>query len=98
MQYQTTRMLRASTQLRPTPKWSAAAAALADESSAGMNCLLRVTIPDEIAERLAAEAAGRKPRIHDTWIAATALVHGAEVWTQDADFSDFADTVTIVRV
>jgi len=43
-------------------------------------------------------AAGRKPRIHDTWIAATALVHGAEVWTQDADFSDFAGTVTIVRV
>jgi len=43
-------------------------------------------------------AAGRKPRIHDTWIAATALVHGAEVWTQDADFSDFAGAVTIVRV
>jgi hypothetical protein len=26
---------------------------------------------------------GRKPRIHDTWIAATALVNNAEVWTQD---------------
>jgi predicted nucleic acid-binding protein len=35
--------------------------------------------------RLAASelAADRKPRVHDTWIAATALVHGAEVWTQD---------------
>ena len=49
--------------------------------------------------RLAASelAAGRKPRVHDTWIAATALVHGAEVWTQDADFSGFS-TVEVVRV
>jgi predicted nucleic acid-binding protein len=49
--------------------------------------------------RLAARelAAGRKPRVHDTWIAATAVVHGAEVWTQDADFSGFA-AVDIVRV
>ena len=43
-------------------------------------------------------AAGRKPRVHDTWIAATALVNEAEVWTQDADFSDFDSTVAIVRV
>jgi predicted nucleic acid-binding protein len=41
---------------------------------------------------------GRKPRVHDTWIAATALTNGAEVWTQDADFSDFADAVPVVRV
>jgi predicted nucleic acid-binding protein len=41
---------------------------------------------------------GRKPRIHDTWIAATALVNGAELWTQDDDFSDFAQTLTVVRV
>src|ERR671930_2456340 len=34
-------------------------------------------------------AAGRKPRVHDTWIAATALVHGAQVGTQDADFTNF---------
>ncbi len=49
--------------------------------------------------RLAANelAAGRKPRVNDTWIAATALVHGAEVWTQDADFTAFA-AVDIVRV
>jgi hypothetical protein len=43
-------------------------------------------------------AAGRKPRVHDTWIAATAMVNDAEVWTQDSDFSDFEPTVTIVRV
>jgi predicted nucleic acid-binding protein len=42
-------------------------------------------------------AAGRKPRVHDTWIAATAFVHGAEVWTQDADFSSFG-AVDVVRV
>jgi predicted nucleic acid-binding protein len=43
-------------------------------------------------------SAGRRPRVHDTWIAATALVNDAEVWTQDADFSDFAQAVTVVRV
>ncbi len=43
-------------------------------------------------------ADGRKPRVHDTWIAATALVNDAEVWTQDNDFSDFAAAVTVVRV
>jgi predicted nucleic acid-binding protein len=50
--------------------------------------------------RLAANVLGegRKPRVHDTWIAATALVNDAEVWTQDADFSDFAEAVTLVRV
>ncbi|HEX3693032.1 MAG TPA: PIN domain-containing protein [Solirubrobacteraceae bacterium] len=41
---------------------------------------------------------GRKPRIHDTWIAATALVYDAEVWTQDGDFSDFAQSIEIVRM
>jgi predicted nucleic acid-binding protein len=42
-------------------------------------------------------AAGRKPRVNDTWIAATAMVHGADVWTQDSDFTAF-DSVAIVRV
>jgi predicted nucleic acid-binding protein len=41
--------------------------------------------------------AGRKPRVHDTWIAATALTHGAEVWTQDKDFTAFS-AVKIVRL
>ena len=40
---------------------------------------------------------GRKPRVQDTWIAATAVVHSAEVWTQDADFTEF-DGVDVVRV
>ncbi|TMF44399.1 MAG: type II toxin-antitoxin system VapC family toxin [Chloroflexi bacterium] len=49
--------------------------------------------------RLAASElhAGRKPRIHDTWIAATALTHGGEVWTQDKDFTNFS-AVQIVRL
>jgi predicted nucleic acid-binding protein len=42
-------------------------------------------------------AAGRKPRVHDTWIAATALAHEAQVWTQDAGFSSF-EAVDVVRV
>ena len=40
---------------------------------------------------------GRRPRVQDTWIAATALVHDAEVWTQDEDFTDF-EGVGVVRV
>jgi predicted nucleic acid-binding protein len=49
--------------------------------------------------RLAASElhAGRKPRVHDTWIAATALAHGGEVWTQDKDFTAFS-AVNIVRL
>ncbi len=43
-------------------------------------------------------AAGRRPRVFDSWIAATALVNSAEVWTQDSDFSDFAAAVPFVRV
>jgi predicted nucleic acid-binding protein len=59
-------------------------------------------VDDRVASayaRLAASelSAGRKPRIHDTWIAATALVHGAEVWTQDAGFTSFA-AIEVVRV
>ncbi len=40
--------------------------------------------------------AGRKPRRHDTWIAATALRHGVAVVTQDADFSSFS-AVRVIR-
>ena len=40
---------------------------------------------------------GRKLRRHDTWIAATALRHGAAVITQDADFSTFGE-VEVLRV
>ena len=41
--------------------------------------------------------AGRRPRRHDTWIAATALRHGVAVLTQDADFGSFT-SVQVVRV
>jgi predicted nucleic acid-binding protein len=40
---------------------------------------------------------GRRLRRHDTWIAATAMRHGAGVVTQDADFPSF-ETVEVVRV
>jgi predicted nucleic acid-binding protein len=40
---------------------------------------------------------GRRLRRHDTWIAATAMRHGAAVLTQDADFSSF-DEVDVLRV
>lgn len=42
-------------------------------------------------------AKGRRLRRHDTWIAATAMRHGAAVLTQDADFSSF-DEVAVIRV
>lgn len=45
----------------------------------------------------AERARGRRLRRHDTWIAATALRHGAAVVTQDADFSAF-EAVTVIRV
>jgi predicted nucleic acid-binding protein len=41
--------------------------------------------------------AGVKPRRRDTWIAATAMRHGAAVVTQDQDFTSFV-SVEVVRV
>jgi hypothetical protein len=40
---------------------------------------------------------GRRLRRHDTWIAATAMRHGAAVLTQDADFSSFEE-VEVLQV
>ena len=37
-----------------------------------------------------------RPKVQDTWIAATALAHGVAVFTQDSDFDDLA--VDVVRV
>ena len=66
------------------------------EQTAGLPADERVA--SAYARLAAAELqAGRKPRIHDTWIAATALAHGGEVWTQDSDFTNFA-AVRIVRL
>jgi len=40
---------------------------------------------------------GKKPKVMDAWIAATAVTHDLPVFTQDADFDDLAD-VQVVRV
>jgi predicted nucleic acid-binding protein len=61
-----------------------------------------LTIDDQTASCFAQLAdeqlrAGRKPRRHDTWIAATAMRHNAAVVTQDADFSAFS-AVEIIQV
>jgi len=42
-------------------------------------------------------SAGRKLRRHDTWIAASALRHGAAVVTQDLDFAAI-ESVHVIRV
>lgn len=39
---------------------------------------------------------GRRPKVQDTWIAATARAHGVAVYTQDSDFDELA--VDVVRV
>ena len=59
------------------------------DAAAGFGAL---PIDRPVAERYAelaaaAIAAGRKPRVQDLWIAATAAVHGAVVATQDDDFA-----------
>lgn len=40
---------------------------------------------------------GRRLRRHDTWIAATAMRHGAAILTQDSDFSSFED-IAVLRI
>jgi predicted nucleic acid-binding protein len=40
--------------------------------------------------------AGRRPKVQDTWIAATARAHDVAVYTQDGDFDELA--VKVVRV
>jgi predicted nucleic acid-binding protein len=44
-----------------------------------------------------ARRAGRRPKVQDTWIAATAHTHGAAVYTQDADFDEIPG-IEVVRV
>jgi predicted nucleic acid-binding protein len=45
----------------------------------------------------AAITAGRKPRVQDLWIAATAAVHQAAVATQDGDYDDLPG-IEVVKV
>jgi predicted nucleic acid-binding protein len=61
-----------------------------------------LTVEPEVASCFARIAAaelsrGRRLRRHDTWIAATAMRHGAAIVTQDADFSSFEE-VAVIRV
>jgi len=60
-------------------------------------------VDDAVASRFAQLAAreigaGRKPRRHDTWIAATALRHGVSVVTQDREFSEYGPEVAVLWV
>jgi predicted nucleic acid-binding protein len=43
-----------------------------------------------------ARRAGRRPKVQDAWIAATARAHGVAVYSQDSDFDDL--DVEVVRV
>jgi predicted nucleic acid-binding protein len=55
------------------------------------------TVASAFAELVAvARRDGRRPRVQDTWIAATARAHGVAVYSQDGDFDDLA--VDVVRV
>ncbi len=61
-----------------------------------------IPIDSEVARTFAsivgeARAAGRRPRVRDVWIAATAVRHGLVVFTQDADFADIPQ-VQVQRV
>lgn len=61
-----------------------------------------IPIDAEVARTFAsiiggARAAGRRPRVMDVWIAATAVRHGLVVFTQDADFDDIPQ-VQVQRV
>jgi predicted nucleic acid-binding protein len=56
------------------------------------------TVASAFAELVAtARRAGRRPKVQDAWIAATAVAHQAVIYTQDADF-DALPGVDVVRV
>jgi predicted nucleic acid-binding protein len=59
-------------------------------------------IYDEVAAAFAqlvasARRAGRRPKVQDSWIAATAHAHRAAIFTQDADFDEIPG-IDVVRV
>ena len=43
-----------------------------------------------------ARGAGRRPKVQDAWIAATARAHGVAVYSQDRDFDELAVEVVAV--
>lgn len=56
------------------------------------------SIASAFAELVAtARRDGRRPKVQDTWIAATARVHDVAVYTQDDDFEGLAG-VAVVKV
>ena len=73
------------------------------QTLATMEALFDVLPIDAMVARAFAELVaqarrlGRRPQIQDTWIAATAVVHGLPVYTQDNDFLDLPG-VRIIRV
>lgn len=55
------------------------------------------SVASAFAELVAfARRAGRRPKVQDAWIAATARAHDVAVYTQDADFDGLS--VDVVRV
>jgi predicted nucleic acid-binding protein len=44
-----------------------------------------------------ARKAGRRPKVQDAWIAATARAHGAAIYTQDSDF-DGLPGIEVIQV
>ena len=55
------------------------------------------TVASVFAELVAtARQAGKRPRVQDAWLAATARARGVPVYTLDADFDDLV--VDVVRV
>lgn len=58
-------------------------------------------IDEEIARTFAAIVAearrlGRRPKVMDTWIAATAVVHGLPVYSQDEDFESIPQVKVVL--
>ena len=67
--------------------------------TAVQNAFEPISIDSQVARMFAeivaeARRLGRRPKIMDTWIAATALVHDLPVYTQDEDF----ESIPKVRV
>ena len=69
--------------------------------SLGRPLVIDQAIGDELARlRVELKAIGRAMKVMDAWIAATAIVHGAAVCTQDGDFdaAQEAGLLDVVRV
>jgi len=59
---------------------------------------ITVEVADAFADIVAeARQRGRRPKVNDVWIAATAVIHDVPVYTQDGDFDDLTG-VRVVRV